>query len=441
MCLMFPTLSCMGGWGYIPPPEKVNFGVDFAVGPCGSVYVAGGAGSDPNAFLRFVTSKYSKEGKCLWEQRYDGPVGGHGLCSGLVVDKNGNAFVTGVIPEGDSVYHGRRIATTIKYDADGKQLWISTYDTPKADSFFPTDIVIDATGDIYLVGEYWIDNPLLSGIWPDPDVGPTNSLTTVKYDSRGRQLWSIRHNDYKKNEYSEPSIMVDRANNIYVTSKLSVHCEDIAPRYFTTVKYSSNGKQLWASQYTEHAGSFKWVAALTVDAKQNVFITGSSATKDFSDLLVIKYDRNGMQQFLARHRRPGSVWVEPEDIALDQAGNVYVAGTERPRERDSLEGPEKVQNHVDCLLKQDPVTLKYDASGKKQWEARYNSPRDATVSVRNVIVDDRKKNIYVLGFVAPNWYTSEGLVITYDPNGTQKSVRRLKNVSELVKFLSSTGKK
>ena len=104
-----------------------------------------------------------------WVARYQTATGG---ASAIAVDGNGNVYVTG--PNGcwaedwggcDHNY------VTVKYDRDGKQLWVARYDA--AGSFDQaTAIAVDAAGNVYVTGESWISS--------FPDGSP--DYATIKYD-------------------------------------------------------------------------------------------------------------------------------------------------------------------------------------------------------------------------------------------------------------------
>ncbi|MGV3723383.1 MAG: BTAD domain-containing putative transcriptional regulator [Actinomycetota bacterium] len=88
----------------------------------------------------------------------------------------------------------------------------------------------------------------------------------------------------------------------------------------------------------------------------------------------------GRELWVARYERlPGDGDSEPTDAVTDAAGNVYVTGFIQTAEHD-----------VDFL------TIKYDPSGRKLWEARYNGPGNDVDRARSIAVD-ALGNVYVTG--------------------------------------------
>nr|MBA3726504.1 hypothetical protein [Armatimonadota bacterium] len=69
--------------------------------------------------------------------------------------------------------------------------------------------------------------------------------------------------------------------------------------------------------------------ALAVDAAGNVYVTGfSNGAGGFpNDYATIKYDSNGNQLWVARYNGPGNSSDGASALAVDAAGNVYVTGT------------------------------------------------------------------------------------------------------------------
>ena len=165
----------------------------------------------------------------------------------------------------------------------------------------------------------------------------------------------------------------------------------------------------WVARYNGPAGSDE-IRAMTVDAKGNVYVTGPSdgARKGNLDYATIKYSADGTQKWVARYNGTGNGEDWPNAIAVDTAGNVYVTG------RSMGKG-----TAVDF------ATLKYDSSGNKKWEARYNSPgnrndnaKDIAIDANgNVFVTGETDDVYVIGSA------NSATTIKYDPsNGQQISI-------------------
>src|SRR6266511_2359875 len=158
-----------------------------------NVHVTGWSRGASNNF-DYVTVKYDADGHELWVARYDGPVSGADFAQALAVDGFGNVYVTGyslgTTNRGDYDY------ATLKYDPGGRQLWVVRYDGSAHDDDEASALALDTAGNVYVTGFSW-----------GPD---SKDYATVKYDPNGNQLWAKRHPDGNAN-----AIKVDKAGNVY----------------------------------------------------------------------------------------------------------------------------------------------------------------------------------------------------------------------------------
>ena len=105
-----------------------------------------------------------------------------------------------------------------------------------------------------------------------------------------------------------------------------------------------------------------------MDAAGNVYITGVSARAypNNWDIVTIKYNAAGVQQWMQTYDGPGNStgadWDEGRDIAVDAQGYVYVTGF-------SVSSTDY-----------DYITLRYTPQGALDWEQRYNGPDPGKVN-------------------------------------------------------------
>lgn len=95
--------------------------VGLQVSPDGHVWVAGTSDSGPET-SDYVTLRYDQAGALLWAARYDG--GPRDEARALVVDPNGNAYVTGSSPSAPDEWSLRPAWATLKYDSGGTVQWV-----------------------------------------------------------------------------------------------------------------------------------------------------------------------------------------------------------------------------------------------------------------------------------------------------------------------------
>lgn len=166
---------------------------------------------------------------------------------------------------------------------------------------------------------------------------------------------------------------------------------------------------LYESVPTGNPTPFDYVAALTSDGEGNVYsaITGEDLEGD-DYIVLIKYDASGVVQWTSNFK--GRSHTRAAEIALDQEGNVFVAGT-----GDYPFGMPAPPTGVDI------VTLKFDPNGTLLWASAYaefssDAPEDIAVNAAG--------QVYVTGY-SYNWTnTMDYVTIKYDVDGTELWVRR-----------------
>jgi PKD repeat protein len=340
---------------YNGPGNGLDFVRDITVDSDGNVYIAGSS----NGFYQdYATIKYNSNGVEQWVARYDyyndNPYA-------ITVDSSGYVYVTG-ISDNPSVTRGDYL--TIKYDRNGKELWVARYDGPAHVWDYAEDIALDTSGNVYITGI--IDHTPSGG-----DYG------TIKYDSNGNFQWFRRY--HGPTTYRDYGIYIDldSAANVYVSgfSYGTGTNADVA-----TIKYDTNGNELWVARYNGPANGFDRARAMAVDSSGNVYITGHSyglGTND--DYLTIKYDSAGTELWTRKYDGPGNGNDHGMALTFDASGNIYVTG-------DSYGDTTGV----------DFATVVYDSSGNELSVLRYNGLGNSGDFAEDVSVDNAG-NVYVTG--------------------------------------------
>ncbi len=142
------------------------------------------------------------------------------------------------------------------------------------------------------------------------------------------QQWVSRYHPGVGSDVAK-ALVVDGSSNIYVIGQISIDNSDFGGDY-ATIKYNTNGTEQWVASYNGPDQDIDQANALVVDAAGNVYVTGLSYNKSElvteSDYTTIKYNTNGVQQWIARYGGPGNNTDIASAIAVDAAGNVYVTG-------------------------------------------------------------------------------------------------------------------
>ncbi|HUT69010.1 MAG TPA: SBBP repeat-containing protein [Dehalococcoidales bacterium] len=232
--------------------------------------------------LDYATIKYDSRGNQLWAARYNGPGNNIDEANAIALDKTGNVYVTGV-SRGNRGNGIREDYGTIKYDGNGNELWVARYSGPGDGDNTATALAVDGKGNVYVTGQS-------SSQKGDLD------FATVKYDSEGRELWVARYNGPGNNVDGADALVVDASGNVYVTgnSRGNKGHDDYA-----TIKYDTNGNLLWVARYDDGSST-----AMAVDSVDNVYVTGFSRAGDDLHYATVKYDNNGNQLWVSTYNAP-----------------------------------------------------------------------------------------------------------------------------------------
>jgi uncharacterized delta-60 repeat protein len=413
-----------------------------AVDASGNVYVTGSSSSGGYGTEDYTTIKYNSAGTVLWTKRYNGPAGGSDIANAIAVDASGNVYVTGSsaaanwAPDyltikynsaGDTVwtkrYNGTRDANdiaysiaidtsgnvyvtgsseglvgthgifedyvTVKYNSAGVQQWAASYNGPGGDFDAAYSIAVDGSGNVYVTGE--------SGGGSGGSGFPYQDYATIKYNSAGVFQWVARYNGTTTTSNDKANqLKVDASGNVYVTGKS--YGAGLSDDYLT-IKYNTGGTLMWTARYDGTVNNTDEATSLDVDRTGNVYVTGISYSGSASgyDIVTVKYDMAGIQQWSVSYNGPASGNDGGSKIAVDTAGNAYVTGYSMGA----------------GALDLDYATMKYNTSGVLQWVMRYTNGGGAgsTEEAADIKVDN-SGNVYITGMSALDYATVKYSAVT-----------------------------
>ncbi|MFZ1323189.1 MAG: T9SS type A sorting domain-containing protein [Ignavibacteria bacterium] len=245
------------------------------------------------------------------------------------------------------------------------------------------DIAMDDSGNVYITGDSF-------GIGDYSQ----HDFATIKYNSLGETEW-IRRYHHASIDYSS-IIKLDNKNNILVGG---LSYDSSAGYSIVIIKYSSSGKTLWVKRYSDYVNIENEITSLTIDEKDNVYITGYSFTynTDGATTFILKFDPDG-ELFWQDIITFGASLNPFMRANIDKKGNIYVTGIYR----------DSIVNHSEFLL------IKYNNTGERVWL------RSNLISTRNVGYDvqiDSKGNIYLGGIGTTKDFDYEFSILKYDLNG------------------------
>jgi hypothetical protein len=235
--------------------------------------------------------------------------------------------------------------------------WVKTFLGQDSSSTAFGDFTIDGAGNSY---HTFTDHSY--------DTSWKAYYNTVKYNTLGNEVWSLRFLPEENIVNLVDKIALDGNGNVYISGTAVWYS------YYKTLKYDSSGNLLWVS--TEPYGniySISLMRGLLVDDSGNVFIAGETGA-------IIKYNPSG-----------GKTWEIPKDgrhnysMVLDKANKfIYISRSGK--------------------------IVKLNYNGIKEWEV------DDTVGYyRGAIMLDSSQNIYVNGYGLAK-YTSDGMLDWVTPS-------------------------
>lgn len=237
--------------------------------------------------------------------------------------------------------------------------------------------------------------------------GNNQDVLVVKLDASGTIVWRNTYNGSASGFDSALAITLDASNNVYITGygKFTSTGIDIL-----TIKYNSAGVQQWVANYAYISDQYEQGNSIVVDSSGNVFVTGQSDPDSTAlvsdDYVVVKYNSSGVQQWVQRTNGTGNGIDRPSKIALDLSGNPVVTG------------------RSDNQVNYDYLTVKYNATtGAQIWAIRYDNTHNDWAT--DLVINPTNGNIYVTGRSRNSDY--DYATVCYSPLGVQLWATRYDN--------------
>ena len=222
------------------------------------------------------------------------------------------------------------------------------------------------------------------------------------------QVWVARYNGTPGENPDDEAhaIVLDDMENVYVTGWSPI---DYGENYdYATIKYDRFGVEQWVARYNGPGDSTDRAKAIGLDDFGNVYVTGFSwgGTTKY-DFATIKYNNQGETIWIARYDGPAHEDDQAYALAVSPQGEVYVTGF--------CTG---TGSHWDYC------TIKYNTQGETLWVARYNGTGNSNDAGLAIAIDSIG-NCFVTGYsYGDNSYFDDCLTIKYNPQGETVWVAR-----------------
>jgi hypothetical protein len=347
---------------YAGPQHLDDVVVDVAIGPDGSVYVAGtrDSGSLIDSGQIVLVARYSAGGELIWQRFYAAKINLSESAAAIAVNRYGDAFVVGSRTDAT----GSKLLL-LRYDKSGHLKWVRSHRGPAQGDGEGTDVAVDGRGECYVTGQatrnlsssdllvarytrsgvlrwtrYWT-NPLVNG----PDFGVSIAVTpggttvvcgdtrlnmskhswiTVAFNRAGRRLWSHMFGTHGNVDNRADQVVIAKDGSVYVSGTVVVK----GKRKAAVVRYGVKGALKWWHPYWGNKTSNDWTAHVAVDTQGNIILGCTTIRTGLGfGWAVMKFSPAGNHVWLSEINNSGSQDEVLTAVATDSDDNVYVAGT------------------------------------------------------------------------------------------------------------------
>jgi hypothetical protein len=151
------------------------------------------------------------------------------------------------------------------------------------------------------------------------------SLFTTYLNAQVQQKWvRLYPENIPSFQAGSNAMVLDSFGNVYITG----HAESNPNGSWTafcTVKYNSSGEQQWASFYYGNNNGGRYSFAIDLDKLNNIYVTGYSYNSgSLFDYCTVKYDSNGVQQWVRQYDGSAHSFDEAHKLTVDNAGNICI---------------------------------------------------------------------------------------------------------------------
>lgn len=235
-------------------------------------------------------------------------------------------------------------ALLVKMTSAGDTLWTRTFNGTGNGIDKFLFMSVDGADNIYVSGT-------------TDGAGTGDDLLTMKYNGSGALQWSATYNyaPYNENEGSA-GIEVASTGDVYVTGWSDRDSTQNTNNDIVTVKYNASGVQQWANRYNGLGNSTDEAIGITLDNLENPVIVGRTNVAGGNDnMITIKYTTTGTISWTANFDRGAAKDDKGVAIIADGSGNIIVTGSSNNTSDDDI------------------AIIKYNSLGVQQFATYYNN--------------------------------------------------------------------
>jgi uncharacterized delta-60 repeat protein len=321
----------------------------------------------------------------LWESRYNGVSSNIDRISGMYVDGSGNVYVTGSSYNSVSGYD----IVTIKYNNAGATLWTSTFNGTGNGSDNASGLAVDVSGNVYVSGTSFVS-------------GTNYDFCVIKYNTAGTLQWQVYNGGGFYDETR--AIALDNTGTPIVVGGFQATSSNTN---FRTIKLNpATGATTWFMDFS-NSTNLDIATALTIDASNNVFVTGHSFnTGEDLNIRTIKYNSAGVVQWSTQYNANSVLnsYDMPIDVVVNTAGETFVLGT--------------VFNG--SVSDDDIILVKYTVAGAVTSTVQLNGSANDKDTPKSLILDASGTNVFLAGSLKGTSTSEDFLVAKYNSSLVQQ---------------------
>ena len=304
---------------------------------------------------------------------------------------------------------------TIKSVSAQTDLWARQFATSFVEDAI--GVTVDDAGSVYVLGK-------TGGVLPGQTRGGGSSdAYVIKYSSDGDELWVRQFGGNGAD--SAQAGAVDSSGNLYVVgqsageSQSNLNVGGVSGAFVR--KFTGDGGELWSRQFG--AQLFAKANGVAVDAAGNVYVAGQvegalPGQPHFgnNDAFVRAYDSSGNELWTRQFGAEGGDFAQ--DVVVTGSGDLYVVGWSR---REVMRPGQGLGVQMNAFAR------KFDREGIEIWDVSFGS---SGLTRANGAGIDEAGNLYILGWTsgalsgqAPLGRT-DAFLRKYDPNGVEVWTRQ-----------------